>query len=500
MSTISRAIYTAVLYRGGGTVGGSGRNADEDEEQIRKTSSSLREPLLARSTTGSSKKSATKKKKTREPAVGTASPKDGEWQDPYPSLWRLKVLSFVTGSITAAVSQAILGSTLWVDNGSFLAANQQQAMRQPDPEGDAPPVDGGGSDTLSVVGFSLLWSFWTCVMIFIAMLALVRAVLGSAPPPPPPSSSAGDGNGDIEKETEKRRQRQEEELRYKVWEDTVFQMEAHHIVGALLSISAIWVAVDVLQSVFVAGDATSSTWSAVLALPSPCQNALLLVLGLAWYGLFVRCILKKSSGESQQQKEGSDEDGSNAGLLSTYQLIASTLGLISGLCSQFLLSFLLWKDNMSQPVVDHVIAFSVLWSFCTVVLTFLGCLSLRFLTVEDDDEDGDGGDKLVAERTFLRMESHYIFCSLIGICSAWILIDLVMGMEDQIFPSVLMLALSLAAFGGIVRCFPEDQCLADLRAEADATVALVEHRDQLELLRDLQGTPSAGVAMILQIV
>ena len=398
-----------------------------------------------------------------KPLVAAADEQQQQPQLPC-SLWRLKVLSFVTGSVAAALSQAILSKTLWGMESSMLSSAVEAAAAAGEGETGSTVST---PTTLSVVGFSLVWSFWTCVMIFLAMVASVRLVLGS-----PPSTSGTGGKQNV----------------HKAWEDVVFQMEAHHIVGALLSISAIWVAVDVLQSIFAHEQQQQQNGSSpyahqeaanamMLPMPSPIQNALLFTMGLAWYALFARCILKKDSGDSIRKAEDDDASKENGGvassLLSTYTLIAATLGLISGLCSQFLLSFVLWKDNMTQPIVDHVILFSILWSFCTVILTFLGCLSLRLLTVEEEN-------RLTAERIFLRMESHYIFCSLIGICSAWILIDLVMDMREQIFPSVLMLALSLAAFTGIVHCFPEEACLAELQAEADATVAQVEREKLIE--------------------
>lgn len=111
---------------------------------------------------------------------------------------------------------------------------------------------------------------------------------------------------------------------------------------------------------------------------------------------------------------------------------------------------------MTKPVIENVVAFSMLWSVCSVVLTFVGCVSLRLLTLDETN-------RLSAERIFLRMESHFIFCSLIGICIAWILIDLIMDMQEQIVPSILMLVVSLLAFCGIVSCFPEEKCLEDLQ-------------------------------------
>lgn len=179
------------------------------------------------------------------------------------------------------------------------------------------------------------------------------------------------------------------------------------------------------------------------------HNFVVFALAIIGYCIFFRFMTRLTATENN---ESSDQVSA---VLPTYQLVASTLGLIVGVCSQFLLSFVLWTDHMSKPIIDNVVIFSLLWSICTVLITFSGCLTLRFLT-------SDVSSPLTAERIFLRMESHYVFCSLIGICSAWILMDVVLGMSEQIAPSVVMLSVSLAAFRMILYCFPEEKCLEEI--------------------------------------
>jgi hypothetical protein len=165
------------------------------------------------------------------------------------------------------------------------------------------------------------------------------------------------------------------------------------------------------------------------------------------YSLLCRCLLRQPT--NLQAAALDNHKTTTSSLQRTYQLIASTLGFLAGLCSQFFLSFCLWKNQMTEPLLDNVILFSLLWSMATVGVTFCGCLSLRLLTSMDHPSATS------KERTFLHMESYYVFFSLIGICLAWILMDVVLDMKDQIFPSLVMLALSLACFGVILRCFPE---------------------------------------------
>lgn len=315
--------------------------------------------------------------------VPVAKPVDNNVASPLENksvILRLKILSFVTGCLIACASQLILSQTLW----------------------DSDILERPAQD---VVVFSLLWSFWTCGAVFLFMLGLIYGVFKFL---------------NIKKDD-------------KLWDDCVFQMEAHLIVGALISISTAWIMLDVLQ-LRIPGHTT--------------HNIVVFSLAIVGYLIFFRCMTLSSPSE----RASTD---ATANSLPTYQLVASTLGLIVGICSQFLLSFVLWTDHMAKPIIDNVVVFSLLWSVCTVVITFSGCLTLRFLTSDEINQ-------LTAERIFLRMESHYVFCSLIGICAAWILMDVVLGMSEQIAPSIVMLTVSLAAFRVILYCFPEEKCLEEI--------------------------------------
>jgi hypothetical protein len=357
---------------------------------------------------------------------------------------RLKTLSFATGCLVAFVSQYILSQWLWDD-----AVLQQS--------------------TTQVVLFSMVWSFWTCVLVFAAMLLLIQLVSRC-------HHNISIYNNNNNSSSHQHFQQQQH------WDDMVFQMEAHHIVGSLLSISASWMLNHILS--------VSLRSAAIVH-----HQVLIASFFLLPYGLFVRIMttavsrpvndtnddneLTKQAAEQQQQQNKDDH------LLSTYQLVAATLGLIMGVCSQFILSFFLWKRHMTEPIVDNVILFSLLWSLLTVLITFSGCSTLRFLIVTEEQPQaftgpGTGTDQPQqqhnpssgaavvswhAERVFLRMEAHYVFCSLIGICLAWILMDVAMHMVAQIVPSLIMLAVSLAVFWAILCCFPEEKCLQEMKLQ-----------------------------------
>jgi hypothetical protein len=307
------------------------------------------------------------------------------------STCRVKALSLVTGSIAAIVSQLALTKFLWYD--AILHES-----------------------TGHIVLFSVVWSFWTCNIVFGIMMLLVNAI-GRA-------YKRGMSEND--------------------WQDLAFQMEAHHVVGALLSISTTWM----LQRV---------TQFKILPHSSTLHTIVFLLLLLGGYVIFFSMMTARTK---VQVNPGERENS----MMSTYQLVAGTLGLIIGLCSQFMLSFFLWRSNVDSSSFGNIYVMSMLWSCCTVVITFTGCTTLRLLV-------SDESDTTMAARIFLRMEAHYVFCSLIGICLSWIYMDLVLDLVEQILPSVVMLLVSLCLFGMILRCFPEEECLAELEVEAAAAAA-----------------------------
>ena len=231
-------------------------------------------------------------------------------------------------------------------------------------------------------------------------------------------------------------------------DDTLFQLEAHYVVAALFTISAAWLLNDVYE---LADDAAAQT---------TIHPVLTIVAAGIAFSIFFHYILQKDNvqqvASAADKQNGIDYDDSCHSMMPTYRMIAATLGLIVGVCSQFILSLVLWKDHMTVPAVDNVIYFSLLWSVLTVAITFGGCMSLRLLLV---GSSSSGVSE--QQRALLRMEAVYISCSLIGICFAWILIDILAGMPEQVLPSMFLLVFSLLAFHVILKCFPEDKCLAN---------------------------------------
>jgi len=351
----------------------------------------------------------------------------------------LHVFSFVTGAWIAVLSQVLLSQTMWIK-------------------------DLMTSTTLHIVMFSLVWSFWTCVVVFCSMLWWGRLLGRRLNHWSEESSSSNNNHQNASLDT------------------ILFQMEAHHIVGALLSISALWMTVDIVQasdyhskaaSVYqsMTGRQASGLGQAVL------WTALCVAGMLLWYPLMA-CLLSRMSVHHDNKENDNDPSSQPdeqqsppvTGLRSTYHLIALTLGLITGLCSQFVLSFALWHQTW-MTTMEQIVVFSLTWSVATVIWTAIGCASLRWIVHEGSDQHKNNDATTTttttysAERILFQMESRYIIGSLIGICLAWMVMDWVFQVREQILPCLLLLSLSLACFFVILACFPEDECFATLKDE-----------------------------------
>jgi hypothetical protein len=314
-------------------------------------------------------------------------------------VWRLQQGSFLTGSIVAVLSQVILSFLFWNEN-------VLQAC------------------TWEVIQFSFVWSIYTCAILFGTMVLLVRCIHRWCHAASLPRSD---------------------------WDDIVFRVEAHHIVGALLSITLSWIIVD-LTRLTASHNNDAQNINGVQMY----THAMMAALG------YLAALVILIAGRQCQSEQDSNKCSKDSPLMDTYQLLASTLGFVVGLCSQFLLSACLWRDHLTHPVIGSIVLFSLLWSFATVLITFGGCYALRFLAVDVvcSESSSNAGAAQMA-RIHLRMESSYVLAALVGICLSWILVDCVLGLPEQVLPSLAMLGIALLAFRCILYCFPEDECVQE---------------------------------------
>jgi F0F1-type ATP synthase assembly protein I len=236
----------------------------------------------------------------------------------------------------------------------------------------------------------------------------------------------------------------------------IFQMESHHVAGILSAFTLTWLLNDIfhMQNNF---------------LNNPKRQWMVVGLLFAAYCLFVGWLLLSARATiiTRVRRLRGNTNASNEeqkSMLRTFQMIATIAGLLAGACSQFLLAAFLWNEKENRPAVGRILLFSMSWSLTTVLLAAAGCFSLRFL-VEDEEESSCNLDCLQRQRVLLRMEAYYVSSTLVGICIAWICMDIFLDMTEQILPSLGMLAVSLVAFRAILRRFPEEKCLEEAREQ-----------------------------------
>merc|ERR1712232_787760 len=140
-------------------------------------------------------------------------------------------------------------------------------------------------------------------------------------------------------------------------------------------------------------------------------------------------------------------------MLSKFKGYSLILGLIIGFFIQFstlganFLVLTLWGKEILMKSRTEVIIFSLLWSFFTsfmaiVVLAFLRALvSLIFSTSTKSASFGKAD--LILEELWLHMECRFVVGALFGVCLAWTMTDILLGMKAQIFYSIITLITSL---------------------------------------------------------
>jgi hypothetical protein len=149
------------------------------------------------------------------------------------------------------------------------------------------------------------------------------------------------------------------------------------------------------------------------------------------------------------------------GLLVGFFIQASTLG------ANYLVVTVSGEDVMTTSKKD-IILFSLLWSLFT---SFLAIVILAFLrnlvraTYETDNEE----QNYQLDDVILDMECRFVVGALIGVCTAWALTDLILGLSVQIVYSFLTLGVALAWCKLMMWCFayPEDDDEQNEQEETD---------------------------------
>jgi hypothetical protein len=153
------------------------------------------------------------------------------------------------------------------------------------------------------------------------------------------------------------------------------------------------------------------------------------------------------------------------GAFKTHSLI---IGLLIGFFVQFstlganFLVIALWEDNILARSKTEVVLLSLLWSGFT---SFMAILTLGFLrsvitivfrATIPPEQRGPNMDAIL-EEVVLHLECRFVIGALVGVCSAWTVMDVFLGMNFQVLFSLATLALSLLWCKVMMQCFTKDE-------------------------------------------
>lgn len=294
----------------------------------------------------------------------------------------VKVKSFVSGSILAALSQIILYVFKLDDNNV-------------------------GKPTSIVIMFSLQCSFLTLITVFVG-ISTQKYFLS----------------------------------RSDVADELIFQMEAYNIAGALSAIAVTWLLID------------------VITIPSQFihdHSPLIIVATLIVYGSFCVSVLMQSRQVARLRRLRGDADFTDvtdAALSKTYHMIAGLSGLLTGASAQFLLVLFLWQVYDDAEAAKRILSaflLSFFWFISTVGITTLGLWCTQQIVASEHICDVSQHKKLM-----LLVNSYYIRSTMIGICAAWLLLDIFIDATGTMLLPLGMPILSVLVFSATKVVCPDD--------------------------------------------
>jgi hypothetical protein len=144
-------------------------------------------------------------------------------------------------------------------------------------------------------------------------------------------------------------------------------------------------------------------------------------------------------------------------MFSTFKWSSLFLGLLVGFFIQFstlganFLVITIWGEEVVTKSKQDIILFSLMWSFFTsamaiVILGFLrNLVSITFKAVsgEKQEEDDSKASNSLLEEMVLHMECRFVVGALMGVCFAWTMTDILLGMKAQIMYSIITLVVAL---------------------------------------------------------
>jgi len=153
-----------------------------------------------------------------------------------------------------------------------------------------------------------------------------------------------------------------------------------------------------------------------------------------------------------------------------FKFSSMILGLFIGFFIQFstlganFLVITIWGEAVITKSKRDIVIFSLLWSFFTsamaiVILGFLrNVVSISFHAIRRQSED-------LLDDMILHMECRFVIGALVGVCLAWTMTDILLGMKAQILYSLITLVVALFWCRVMMWCFaskkPEKKSLEE---------------------------------------
>lgn len=161
-----------------------------------------------------------------------------------------------------------------------------------------------------------------------------------------------------------------------------------------------------------------------------------------------------AAGDSEDEEDQRIEEKA----FSRFKFSALILGLLVGFFIQFstlganFLVITLWGEDVVTKSKTDIVVFSLLWSFFTsaMAIVILGFLR-NLVTITYSAVGGRSADLL--EEMVLHMECRFVVGALVGVCLAWTMTDVLLGMRAQIVYSLVTLVVALCWCRIMMMCF-----------------------------------------------
>lgn len=273
----------------------------------------------------------------------------------------VKAVCFFSGSVLSFISQILLYVLIWDDN----------VLSKSVP---------------SILIFSLQWSFWTLLIVFIGISAQKYLLSRSCSP-----------------------------------DEIIFQVEVYYVAGALSGIAATCLMTNMV------------TFSNQLTYAN---TSILVAVAFSIYASCCTFVLIQSRPEAQYFDT---PDVFDASICTAYQMIAGLSGLLIGATTQ-LLPVLLWWPRYDAGAERLLSTFLLLsfWTLATFAVTNLGLWCTQRIVVCEHCFDASQYKQLM-----VLVDAAYIRFTVIGIFTAWIGSNMFAGLTGGILVSISTLILAV---------------------------------------------------------